>query len=170
MNRLLYIFVFVILSQNVNSQPGANPYTARLTVIKGTTVEFYFNSLQKVKDGIQFDNWTVLSVCFNDPDNPGPLGTKWKLMYKANGFSGAATPPAQDILDLKIAGSGTATYYNSGNFFSLQPIGTLATSGFQGNENDNIINISYLCGKLASTLGVPPGYYTLDLELTLSAE
>jgi len=170
MLRYFLIFLIIFTYYSAYSQPGGNPYTARMVITRGGYVEFMFNSLEKYENGITFTDYTYIDICFQDPDNPGAGGTKWKLEVMANSasFVGASALPL-NILELDISGTPTATY-------PVTPVAisavnqVIASDGLQGNESVNRIKISYQCGFSGILMGKASGYNTVDLIFTLSAQ
>ncbi len=170
MLRYYLIFLIIFTFYSAYSQPGGNPYTARMVITRGGYVEFMFNSLEKYQNGITFTDYTYIDICFQDPDNPGAGGTKWQLEVMANSatFVGTSALPL-NILELGISVTSPATY--SATPFAISSVNQVIVSdGLQGDENDNRIKISYRCGDAGSLMGKASGYNTVDLIFTLSAQ
>jgi len=170
MLRYFLIFLIIFTYYSAYSQPGGNPYTARMVITRGGYVEFMFNSLEKYENGITFTDYTYIDICFQDPDNPGAGGTKWKLEVMANSasFVGASALPL-NMLELDISGTPTAIYPATPVAISAVNQ-VIASDGLQGNESDNRIKISYQCGVSVNLMGKASGYNTVDLIFTLSAQ
>jgi len=161
------LILFILSISTVYSQPGANPYTARLTVIRGGYVEFTFNSIDKLNNGITYTNYTQLSICYKDPDNSA--GT-WKLSVQANGanFTSGANTLNLSTVDLTTSNAGAlaATYFAN---IPLSAVNSnIVTGGPQGTETENIVNVTYRCGMGGTMLGKTQGNYTADIIFTLS--
>jgi len=169
MLRYYLIFLIVFTFYSAYSQPGGNPYTARMVITRGGYVEFMFNSLEKYENGIKFTDYTYIDICFQDPDNPGAGGTNWQLEVMANSatFVGASALPL-NMLELIISGTPTATYVATVALSAVNQV--IAYDGLQGNESDNRIKISYECGFSGILMGKASGYNTVDLIFTLSAQ
>lgn len=167
---LLLIFFSVKLSF---AQPGPNPYTARLTVVKGNYVDFNFNSLKKYQDGITFTNWTRFIICFHDPDNPA---STWQLDFHANSPNIVGETGVNlnlNVLELEASDGGgnlSATYHGPLELTNVAPYPILVSNGQQGDERDNIVDITYKCGVTNKLLGERPDHYSVDIIFTLSAE
>ena len=156
---------------------------ARLTMIEGAAINFNFNSIEKMKNGITLNDATIIGVTV--PDSVGDPLTEvvhWEIQFKAN--NGAATIEGEsvgnslplNVLELKAddnLGLGTGP----GSWIELD-------AGYQvlltTNDPNNIgltntgwtskqIGISYRCGANAggtnSVFGYPTDYYSVEIEI-----
>jgi len=169
-----YIFIVFLFFQIslLYGQPGGNPYTARMTIVRGGYLEFAFNSMEKYENGIVFNNYTEIAICFSDPDNPGATGTEWKLEFEANtsgaNFDGTSSLPLSS-LQLNFTGIAIATYPGAAIPLSNAP--SIAISdGKQGTEAVNVVYITYECGTETPLIGTTSGRNSIDIIFTLSAE
>jgi len=148
--------------------------SARLTVQSGGHVDFNFNSIRKYKDGITYADWTTFAVSFTDAISPS--SEQWKLEFRAStpdipGDGGNSLN--LNTLELTAAnggGSGIANYYGPVALSNTNQL--LVDSGPLGDENVNLVRITYQCGTnpVNRLLGKAPDYYVVDIIFTLSAQ
>ena len=148
---------------------------AKLTVIRGGTIEFFFNSIQKVNDGIIYNNWTVLDLAVNN--DVISKSYTWKLTVEPEpsgltNFKGgnASSPIPMDAIFLNptgVAGVVPSTLSSTPTIIATGSI----LSNITGDRTNFIrINISYECGTTASNIvGKLSGYYFVDLRFVFEA-
>jgi len=162
MKKLLILIIFLISEIFVYSQT-----TSRLTIESGGSLNFYFNSLQKYQNGIEYTDWTKLRIYYNDTGtNP-----TWKLDVKA--LNPTFNGDAGNTLNL--------------NTLELEAKGVQGVTGIQALSNSDVslitgeaithpgtvtVFITYYCGqnKTGSNnnlLGKEPDYYYVDIVFTL---
>jgi len=172
MKKLLIFITFTIFGIFVYSQNT----TSRLTIESGGSLNFYFNSLQKYQNGIEYTDWTKLRIYYNDTTDAGNVGINptWKLDVKA--LNPTFNGDAGNILNL--------------NTLELEATGIAGVTGIQALSNSDIslitggaitdpgtvsIFITYYCGqnKTGSNnnlLGKKPDYYYVDVVFTLGSD
>lgn len=158
--------------------------TARLSVLSGGSIPFYFNTLDKYNNGIEITNGTVLGITISDlPTEPPIFGstlTGWQLDFNSyNGQtdlqgSGANTLPLNTIqleatnnLGLNPA---DATYYG---YKDLTVGGetlmeTVHPAHLNCDWTTHQVNITYQAGMAnGSLLGATADYYVVEIEIIL---
>ncbi len=169
MNKLL-IMVFVILFFG-NYAAGQNT-TSRLTIESGGSVNFYFNSLEKYKNGITYTDWTKLRIYYNDTTDAGGIGIypTWKLDVKA--LSPTIDGDAGNTLNLNTIELEATGNPGSTGVQALSNIDvSLITGGAITAPATTVIFITYNCGKSILTqnslIGKNPDHYVIDIVFTL---
>ncbi len=151
--------------------------TSRLTVESGGSLNFYFNSLEKYKNGISYNDWTRLRIYYNDTTNTGGVGVfpNWKLDVKA--ASATIDGDAGNTLNLNtieieasqlIGVTGTLTGIHALTNADV----SLITGGAITAPGTATVFISYYCGQSRTVLnnnllGKNPDYYVVDIIFTL---
>ncbi|MFW5793353.1 MAG: hypothetical protein ACOCWC_03645 [Bacteroidota bacterium] len=171
--KFFIVITLICFSSFVNAQ-DCEADTCLLRITSGGSVNFRINSLNKYNDGVEYAQWTRLAVHFFDELD----ATKtWKLEFKALSIQihgdGGQNIDLGYISLLAEDGGGA-----NGLSMYIQPekqlegnYQTLIEGAPQGDFDDNIIIISYKCGKgIDKLLNEPPGYYVVDIELKLSAQ
>ncbi|MFW5757537.1 MAG: hypothetical protein ACOCYO_02540 [Bacteroidota bacterium] len=170
-NRSLSVFCFaclVLLNQKSEAQ---NPYS-HILVESGGYVQMNFNSLEKYKEGISFENWTRIAITFTDDTDDE---AEWKLEFKANstrlnGDYGNTLPLETIEVQVYDAGGendlGAFVEPNAQNLENNYI--TLVSGAPQGDFSDNKLYISYRIGLDSPLLGEIPDYYFVDVEFKLS--
>jgi len=141
---------------------------ARLNISSGSSVPFYFNSYQKIANGITYTDYTKLSVTYNDTT---ALHTfpHWRLDVKAlnptiDGDGGNTLN--LDILELSATGAGITT--------GIRPLTTvddaLLTGAIETGAGTATVLITYYCGVTNILLGKNPDLYVIDILFTLMGE
>ncbi len=170
--KLLFGFFLLFIFSEIYSQNT----TSRLTIESGGSLNFYFNSLSKYKNGIAFNDYTKLRIYYNDTTNTGGAGIfpNWKLDVKANS-------PTID------GDAGNTLNLNTIEIEASQLIGVAGTlAGIQALTNSDVslitgaditdpgtatVFISYYCGQSLTVtnnlLGKNPDYYVVDIIFTL---
>lgn len=175
---LLFLGTFFLFQLQLKAQNYA-----RLTMVEGAAINFNFNSIEKMKNGITLNDATIIGVTV--PDSVGdPLTevVRWEIQFKAN--NGAANFDGEsvgnslplNVLELKAddnVGLGIAP----GSWVELDAAYQVL---FTTNDANNIgltntgwtnkqFGISYRCGANAggtnSVFGYPTDYYTVEIEI-----
>ncbi len=179
--KFLFTFIFSFIAFFSIAQRNI---TSRLQIEAGSSVYFYFNSFNKINNGISYNDWTKLSVYYIDVDGGGASNnTRWALDVKANDSD--IRGEAGNTLDLRtiqieadyISGSndGTTTYLNDGVGVELSDTDeNLVDKGLETGAVDGPtkVSISYHCGKNAGyeLIGEEPDFYFIDIIFTLRPE
>jgi len=166
-------FIVVLIAfLTLNNIYGQNT-TSRLTIIKGGSVNFHFNSYTKLDNGIEtgYNNWTNLQVYFIDTTNAGAInaGANWELYIKArtaqiDGDGGNSMP--LDKVEYQVTtSSGTAI----SGWQQLTNSDLRIVSGGANPSNTENVYISYRVGASGTNdlLNEDAGYYYVDLIFTL---
>ena len=157
----LVLFFLLLLNFRAFSQ-----VTSRLTVVSGNSVYFTFNSFTKFTTGIEYTDWTLFDVYFDDP---GDVSNRWRLTVNTSATQidgdGGNTLPLSSIYILGISASATSNGWMSLDTNPL--LGTLLTDGLQGAAMN--ASVSYRCGMAPATsvLGEATDFYFVDLIFTL---
>ncbi len=169
------ILINVLLLFSTVSVEGQN-ITSRLTIQKGGSLNFPFNSYEKMEDGIAYNNWTRLTVFFADSTTiPPDANDHWELLVAArttqiDGDGSIFMPLNKIEVRVDDDGSGTAI---SGTWVVITdtfPSGQkIIGNGANETDVDNI-TISYRVGGTNAVLGAESGYYNVDLIFTLQKE
>ncbi len=153
--------------------------TSRLTIQSGSNINFNFQLLDHYNNGVSYNNWTHLTVFFEDLGNPL---REWKLSVEATtpviqGDAGNSLP--LNTIEFSITGDdAAATYFNDVSHAVLSPVPTnLVEDGQQTTVPGVLTNlfISYHCGKSVyvannSLIGKTPDYYYAEILYTLEPE
>ena len=154
--------------------------TARLTILSGGTVPFFFSSYNQFTGapvgGITYTDYTTFSMEVVDLIAGAPVIDSWSLDVQAMAVSFVGDDPANTLplstLQMQATSfpSGCAGCVSTG-IQTLPIFGTsvdLVSSGPTGvPPPSNQVSISYFCGTVAPLLGSPPDHYSLDIEYTL---
>ena len=163
---LITLLIVVLLAKSQDN-------VARLTNIIGSHIEFNFNSIDKIRNGISIPNGTTLGVTMEDLT--GGTMTGWHIdfeSYLAQGTidDGPNSIPLNviEVTASNALGLGTAqTVYSPSQFLSTVSQTLVTSTVFPANGNTHQINLSYDCGVTNSVMGHPGGYYTVDIEILL---
>ncbi|NPA67259.1 MAG: hypothetical protein GXO50_01485 [Chlorobi bacterium] len=156
--------------------------TSRLTIQSGGSLSFYFNSLDKYKNGIAYPNWTSLRIYYNDTTDTGGTGTypTWKLDVKA--LSSSLTGDAGNTLDLDLIEieAASVTGVTNATLTGIHALSdsdvSLVTDGDITDPGTATVMINYYFGQSKTISGngltdqnpLPnPDYYTVDILFTL---
>lgn len=174
----LLIFLFLC---GLHLRSHGQGVTKGVGVLSGGQVQFYFNSYNKVKEGIVYSGLTKLQVYFDDtiPAPTQPLGTRvvnpaslgWNLSCKAlsgNIMSddGVTTLPLSELV---ISPHSSSDYTVDGSFFltDLMDGKVIVHSNPADLSFDRkfiTIILGYSFASPGGLLDVKPGYFYIDLE------
>lgn len=147
--NLLIVFLF-LQTLNVFCQG----YTLNLEEKKGTgAIDFYYNTLSRIKDGVTYNNYTEFKVTFTDlsvlPDYTG------FALYVHSAFSSLEAEYGAidiDLTEIKISTSddnGGICVINAP--LSLTPLSICSWATLPDDiEHTATIKISYSCGELTN--------------------
>ncbi|MCB0395177.1 MAG: hypothetical protein KDD36_00905 [Flavobacteriales bacterium] len=158
--------------------------TARLSILSGGNIPFYFNTLDKYNSGIEVTNGTVLGINIadlpTDPPTPNSTLVGWSLEFNSyNGAtdlqgSGANTLPLNTI-QLEATNNigldpADATYYGLKDLTVAGEVLMETTNAAHLNCDwtTHQVNITYQAGMAnGSLLGETPDYYVVEIEIIL---
>lgn len=161
------------------SHSFAQSHGARIMILNGGDVNFFFNSLDKYDNGITYSNWTLLAIHYGDTT---AANTNWQLQIKANSSillpSNAPDPDLPlSVIQIWVQDGGGATPLAA---YNQAPIGSpvalsdsdqqLISNAPQGTTNDNRLYLSYKCDVSGLGFSPLPNFYYVDLVLTLSPQ
>jgi len=174
--------IFIILFINIAKGHGQEWNSARITVLYGSNIPFNFNSMDKIKKGIEINTGTHIGISMADSSKVGHDLEGFVLNFRsfngqANIKGDAASLPlnrirvkAENLLGL---GSGFSYGYKDLTtdwvtlFTYTNPLWT------DLNWADHQLNISFECGKPlseggnGSLLGEDPDYYNVEIEFEI---
>lgn len=177
-HTLILVATFFILS----SSYGQEWNSARLVLLYGGNISFNFNSLSKIKDGIELANATQLGISLADSNQVGHTLEGFDLNFRA--FN-AATDIAGDVYTLNLntirlkaenalgLAAGTSLGYQdlAAGWTTLFSYTNVTFSDLTWDAYQ--LNISYDCGipvsdgGNGSLLGQPGDFYTVEIEIEL---
>ncbi|MFO8068095.1 MAG: hypothetical protein R6U11_10990 [Bacteroidales bacterium] len=170
----LFIFIVSLFTYNDSCAQDCEADTCLIRITSGGSVSFNINSLNKYKEGVDYNQWTRIAIHFSDDVDPTKV---WKLEFKSmtaqiEGDSGVDLDLSYISIFAEDGGGITdlSPYIEPEQELTslYQP---LIMGAPQGSFDDNIIILSYKCGKgIDKLLGEPPGYYVVDIELKLSVQ
>lgn len=156
--------------------------SARLSVLSGGSIPFNFNSLDKIKNGIEIANGLTLGISMTDNNEPGHDLEGFVLQFRAFNYQtniqgDAHTIPLNRIRvkadNFKGLGSGHSYGYTNLTADWL-PLFSYSNIVWQNlNWADNQLNVSFECGKPVSSggngslMGESPDYYQVEIEFEL---
>ena len=174
------ICVFIVFCvNNLYSQEWNN---ARLSVLYGGNIPFHFNTMDKLKNGIEIINGTVFGISMADSNQVGHDLEGFELNFRS--FNGQPNirgdvytielnrirVKAENALGL--AAGVSAGYQDLGTgWINLFNYSNLAWSDLDWSNHQ--LNISYECGKPVSSggngslLGEPSDFYMVEIEFEL---
>lgn len=184
--RLLKFWIVLVITlmliPNIYSQEWNS---ARITVLYGSSIPFNFNTLNKIKNGIEITTGTHIGISMADSAKVGHTLEGFLINFRsfngqANIKGDAYTLPlnriqikAENILGL---GSGTTYGYKDLTTgwvplfsYSIVP----PTPWADLNWSSHQLNLSYQCGipvsggGNGSLMGEGPDYYTVEIEFEL---
>jgi len=144
---------------------------ARLNISSGGSVYFYFNSLKKYSDGIKYENFTKLSIMYNDTNTTGTTYPQWKLVAKALQTEIQGEDPANTLnLDvIELEATSTSADANPKNILTATDV-ELLKNGTATGVNPASVFITYFCGETNKLIGKEPDYYVVDIQFTLMSQ
>ena len=168
------IFVIFYVSLTTNGQ------SLRISIKKGNSISFYFNSLEKYTNGIEYTDFTIIAVAFSEYDNTPVPDSTWQIQIKAlTVLEGSGTNTiALDRLRVFTSngGSTTPTFSsaipgNTAGWFELTGVfQDIVRDGPEGDFTQNLVNISWDCGVANSVMSQNADYYTVDIEILVDIE
>lgn len=167
----LLLLPLLAIASIVNAQDPSGS----ITVIGGTSVHFYVNSLKKWDEGVTLEGWSRIRLKFDDPAPVTTLG--WALNVKAEslGIISDSGSSDMDLNTLEIRAisidviSGSYTGAAAPQMVILNNNYIELLSDTQISNVDLIVTISYDLGtELTNKLLVnEPGFYFVDLRFQL---
>lgn len=165
-----YILILIIILFGINQIKSQADTVARLTTIAAGTVDFYFDSENKINNGFEIANFTRFRVYFVATDNTSaPTAAQWRFVVRAN--TAQIDGDAGNTLDLRTvqisvnsAGNGTDQ-----GWVSLANTDVLLVDAGVNPANSIDITVSYRCGMdpLYPITGAATDHYFVDLIFTL---
>lgn len=171
---ILFVFINISFSQEWNN--------ARLVILYGGNITFNFNSLAKIKNGIELENMTHLGISLADSNQAGHTLEGFDLNFRS--FNGA-TEISGDVYTLSLEhirlraenalGLGAGTSYG----YQDLDVGWTTLFSYTNNAftdltwNSHQIYLSYDCGipesagGNGSLLGEPGDFYSVEIEIEL---
>lgn len=143
---------------------------ARLSVTRGTSVSFIFDTLSEYENGISYPNWTKVGVYYDDQ----ATGRTWKLEFKAlSPFILGSDAHTLNLNKIRVSASNggpspAVNYY--GNLFLTDSYSILVSGGPEGSVTDNIVNLSFDAGIINKVKNATPDYYSVDIIIMVLAE
>lgn len=153
--------------------------TSRLTIQSGNDINFNFQLLDHYQNGVSYNNWTRLTVFFEDLGDPL---REWKLSVQAmtpniQGDAGNNLP--LNTIEFNITGDDPLATYN--NNAANAVLTSLANRNLVEDGQQTLIPgvltnlfITYHCGKSVyvanSLIGNNPDYYYVEVLFTLGPE
>jgi len=183
LKRILNVIcVLVLIGINTPKVFSQEWNSARLTVLYGSSIPFNFNSLEKIKNGIEITTGSHFGISMADSSKVGHVLEGFVLNFRsfnnqANIKGDAYTLPlnrlrikAENIIGL---GSGSSYGYKAltTDWVPLFSYTNLTWTNLTW-ANDQL-NISFECGKPitaggnGSLLGEQPDYYNVEVEFEL---
>jgi hypothetical protein len=174
----IVILMFVNMSEAVSQEWNS----ARITILYGGNIPFNFNSLEKIKKGIEIVNGTYIGISMADSSKVGHDLEGFDLNFRSfNGQSNIKgdvyTLPlnkirvkAENIVGL---GSGFSDGYKDLTTDWVTLFSYTNTSWADLNWANHQLRVSYECGKPVaeggngSLIGEEPDYYNVEIEFEL---
>jgi hypothetical protein len=178
MRRGILLLLFSIFFYQVSFSQEFN--FARLVLIYGGDIPFYFNSIDSYKDGIRIEDGTILGITMVDSVSNPPTVLGFDLRMRTfNGQSviqgsGTNTLPLNtiEVEATNLIGLGAANYTGlqslSTSFVNLVEYTDLTAPPFNNLDYpSHQVKISYECGVNSSLLGETSDYYQVLIEFEL---
>ncbi|MCB0431399.1 MAG: hypothetical protein H6585_10450 [Flavobacteriales bacterium] len=158
--------------------------TARLSVLSGGDIPFYFNTIKKYQDGIEITDGTTLGITIADlPTEPPIVGstlTGWSLEFDSYNAQPTIQGSGANTLNLNTiqveATNNLGLDPADANYYGYKDLTVagevLMDTNFAGHLNCDWstcqVNLSYQAGIAnGSLLGETPDYYTVEIEVIL---
>jgi hypothetical protein len=161
MKKIPVVVLYVFFSGVIFGQ-------ARLNISSGGSVNFFFNSYQKYVTGITYNDFTQLTVEYNDT-TAANIFPHWRIDVKSlnpNIVGDAGNTLDLDVIELSATGAGTSA--------GIQPLGisdvSLITGAVETGIGTSTVSVSYYCGVTKSLIGEEADYYVVDILFTLIGE
>jgi len=173
---LIVALVFVSVGKSVSQEWNS----ARLSVLYGSSIPFNFNSLEKIKNGIEISTGTRFGISMSDSVGHILIGFVLNCrafnnqpILKGDSYSlplNRISIKAENLIGLE---SGTSYGYKdlTSDWIPLFSYTNLTWTDLSWLNNQ--LNISFQCGKLtesgenASLMGEEPDYYNVEVEFEL---
>ncbi len=174
--------ICIILFINIGNVRGQEWNSARITVLYGSNIPFNFNSMDKIKKGIEINTGTHIGISMADSSKVGHDLEGFDLNFRsfngqANIKGDASSLPlnrirvkAENLLGL---GSGFSSGYKDLTTDWITLFSYINPSWTDLNWADHQLNISFECGKPVSEggngslLGEDPDYYNVEIEFEI---
>ncbi len=176
------LFLLILIIFNIPKTMSQEWNSARLTVLYGSNIPFNFNSIDKIKNGLEINQGTKLGISLADLSIVGHTLQGFVLNFRS--FNSQAyiqgdvyTLPlnrirvkAENALGL---GSGSTTWGYQDLTTDWVPLFSYSTLLFESLDWANHqLNISYECGKPVpfgngSLLGEEPDSYNVEIEFEI---
>ena len=176
---VIFLLVFNFFTTGIHSQEWNY---ARLSVLYGGTIPFNFNTMDKLKNGIEITNGSVFGITMVDSNQAGHDLEGFELNFRS--FNGQPNIRG-DVYTLNLNririkaenAIGLAAGVSSGyqdlttGWLNLFDYTNVAWTDLDWNSHQ--LNISYECGKPVSAggngslLGEPADYYVVEIEFEL---
>ena len=147
-----------------------------MRVVSGGSVYFNINSFDKYENGLEYSNWTRLSVSFLDTTDAGDVSNKkWRLTVEAMTTNikgnGTNTLPLNTI---EIAANCADATDKPTVALSAPSSAVEIVDEGANNVSTSLVNITYYCGQsktITNTLlGKSADFYTVDIVITLEGD
>lgn len=177
-----YILVLIILTLPFAFTDGQEWNYARLSVLYGGNIPFNFNTMDKLKNGIEITNGTVFGITLADSNQVGHDLEGFDLNFRS--FNGQPSIRG-DVYTLNLNSirikAENETGLASGVSSGYQDLSTGWTTIFSYTDilwsdlvwANHQLSIAYECGKPVasggngSLLGEPADYYVVEIEFEL---
>jgi len=181
--KILFLVIVICLYSQKGISQDAALISSRLTLVYGSSIPFNFNTLEKIKNGIEIATGTMLGISLADgnPDGSKML-TGFNIYFKS--FNDQAVIQG-DVYTLPLnmirVKADNAPGLGTGTTEGYQDLSTGETLLFSYtnptwvdlNWADYQLIISYECGKPVadggngSLLGEEPDYYNVEIQFDL---
>ncbi|MDP4239747.1 MAG: hypothetical protein Q8904_09810 [Bacteroidota bacterium] len=182
--KLIFTILFALVLICLNTPKGFSQEwnSARLTVLSGSSIPFNFNTLDKIKNGIEITTGTLFGISMADSSKVGHVLQGFVLNFRSfnsqTNIKGDVYTLPLNRLRLKaqsVKGLGSGSWYGykdlTSDWVPLFSYTTLTWSNL--NWANDQLNISYECGKPVtdggngSLLGEEPDFYNVEIEFEL---
>lgn len=176
------IFIAILIFINISKGFSQEWNSARITVLYGSNIPFNFNSLDKIKKGIEITTGTHIGISMADSSKVGHDLEGFVLNFRAfNGqpnIKGDVSALPLNKIRVKaenLLGLGSGFSYGFQNLSTdWVPLFTYTNVLWTDlNWANHQLNISYDCGKpeseggSGSLLGESPDYYHVEIEFEI---
>jgi hypothetical protein len=176
------VFVFVLILFNTSGVVSQEWNAARLTVLYGSSVPFNFNTLTRIKNGIEITTGTKLGISLADSSKVDHKLEGFVLNFRAfNGQPGLKGEVHSLPLNKMRVKAENALGLGAGSSYGYMDLGTdwVPLFSYTNTEWTNLdwanhqLIISYECGKPiaaggnGSLKGESPDYYNIEIEFEL---
>jgi len=181
-NRLIFFLLVATLLLASKSVLCQEWNSARISVLSGGAIPFNFNSLQKIRNGIEIQDGLILGITLTDNNEAGHDLEGFVLNFRAfnsqtNLQGDANTLPLNRIRIKALSYKGLDSGYSYG-YTDLssgwQPLFSFNNTLWSNLDwSNHQISVSFECGKPTtaggngSLLGEPSDYYQVEIEFEL---